>query len=171
MKSEGSDTLHMHDIPKIAGLSRRILDYIRGCNNPETKEPLKEKFRTFVDRVVTCPLPVSFGEQEPLPCLNYGALNSIEPMKELPKSLTGHFRDMPKPPPTSQYSSCTASFGGVQMLLEKVKMLHETLKKEKSNGVRIPLSDTERIFYEITESLCCVFDRLQCPSAMSDWDP
>ncbi len=92
-------SLHMHGIADIAGLQRNILEYIRGCNYPETGEHFKERFRKFVDSVVTCSLPVSVGEQEPLLCLNCGPLNSIEPMKELPQRLTGHFRDMQIPLP------------------------------------------------------------------------
>ncbi len=109
----------MHSIAYIAGLPRIVLDYVCGCNDPESVGHFKERFREFAESVVTCSLLVSVGEQEPLPCQTCGALNSIEPMKETPPDA---YRSLPryaKPPPTSQCSSCSVLFDGVQVLPEK----------------------------------------------------
>ncbi len=65
--SYGSGTLHMHGI--VVGL------------------PRSEMFS----------LPVSVGEQETRQCVHCGALNSIEPMKEVLQRLICHFRDMKSP--------------------------------------------------------------------------
>ncbi len=82
-------------------------------------------------------------------------------------TITRQIHDM-QSPPTSQCSSCTVLFGGVQVLRENVKMLHDTVK---------PRSRTALQYHWVTLSECVMRQRNACAgifdrhSAMSDGDP